>query len=120
MSHHFRLLTLLLLSACSTSQGGLTTIEDAEAYAQSRGVVLTNKKEDLDQRVAPRSYGYKANGSVDCDVIQFASTEAATTWKKAMDSLPMGTAVRIQKGPVVLAVWGATDAERQKVVDALK
>ena len=110
---------LLALGACSKDQG-LATIEDAEAFAKARGVVLTEKTEHKEQIVAPRSYGYRANGTVDLDITQFASPEAAGKWKTLMNDLPLGSATRIQKGPLVLSVWGATDAERQKVISALQ
>jgi hypothetical protein len=113
-------LFLLLLAACSKS-GELATVEDAEAYAQAHGVLLTEKKEDTEQAVAPRAFHYMVDSTVKVGITQFASADGAANWKKMMDDSPlMGGGVRIQKGPVVFLVWGATDAERQKVVDALK
>lgn len=115
------LLLLLSLSACSKSDtsGDLATIEDAESYAQARGVVLTEKKEDTDQAVAPRAYNYM-HGAVKVGITQFASTNAAATWKKLVDDTPLGTETIVVKGSVAFSIWGATDAERQKVIGALK
>lgn len=111
-------LALLPLSACKPT--GLQTIEEAESFAKERGVVLSEKKEVQGQMVAPRAYGYKANGAVDVAVFQFASDKAATTWKTASEEMPLGRETFVQKGPVVFAIYGATDTERQKVIEVLK
>jgi hypothetical protein len=106
-------------AACEKPQPGIATVEDAEAFAMARGVVLTDKTEDAAQGVAPRAYDYKA-GAVEVGIIQFHTAKAAATWKEMMDGLPMASETRVRKGAVVFQIWGATDAERQDVIAALK
>ncbi|EPX56155.1 hypothetical protein D187_007497 [Cystobacter fuscus DSM 2262] len=108
----------VLLSVSACSKPGLATIEEAESFAQARGVVLTDKKEDTDQIVAPRSYDYKS-GEIKIGITQFNTPEAAETWRKAMDEMPGGETL-VPKGHVVFSIWGGADADRQKLIAALK
>ncbi|WP_043429643.1 hypothetical protein [Cystobacter fuscus] len=108
----------VLLSVAACSKSGLATIEEAESFAQARGVVLTDKKENTDQIVAPRCYGYRS-GATNVSVFQFNTPEAAETWRKAMDEMPGGETL-VPKGHVVFSIWGGVDADRQKVIAALK
>ncbi|RKG99196.1 hypothetical protein [Corallococcus carmarthensis] len=112
------LAVVLALSAVACSKG-LDTIESAESFAKSRGVVLTEKTEDKGQVVAPRSYDYKA-GDVEVAIMQFHTSDAAGKWKEMMDDSPFAPEVRVHKGNVIFMVWGGDDAARQKVVAALQ
>jgi hypothetical protein len=98
----------------------LSTIEEAEAFAESRGVVLAGKTENKEQMVALRSFDYTANGSVHLGILQFASPASAAQWKRMLDDLPFGQEYRIQKGPIAFTFFGDRDADVQKVLAALK
>ncbi|NNB96683.1 hypothetical protein HI113_22555 [Corallococcus exiguus] len=108
----------LALSAVACSKG-LDTIESAEAFAKSRGVVLTAKTEDTKQVVAPRCFDYQA-GRSRVGILQFNSPEAARAWKESMDAMPIEPAQRIQSGSIVFEVRGESDEDKQKVVAALQ
>ncbi|RKH11986.1 hypothetical protein D7X74_24510 [Corallococcus sp. CA047B] len=112
------LVVALALSVIACSKG-LDTIESAEAFAKSRGVVLTEKTEDKEQIVAPRCFDYKGHGA-DVRLLQFNSHDAAAEWKKRMDGIPIEPAQRIQSGHIVIEVRADDDATQQKVVAALQ
>ncbi|MFY0567057.1 hypothetical protein ACN28E_24910 [Archangium lansingense] len=98
----------------------MTTIEEAELFVASRGVVLTGKKEDTDQIVAPRSYDYVTSDGVRVGVTQFHTEKAATTYRRAFEDVPLGGETYLQRGRIIISIWGATDAKRQAVIKTLE
>jgi hypothetical protein len=98
----------------------LRTIEEAEAYAAARGVVLADKEENTGQIVAPRAFSYRAGPAVHVSITQFNSAKAAARWLKDMSALPFGIATSVQRGAIVFAVSGEGDREVQAVASALR
>ncbi|RKH09333.1 hypothetical protein D7X74_29855 [Corallococcus sp. CA047B] len=112
------LFIVIALSAIACSKG-LDTIESAEAFAKSRGVVLAEKTEDTKQAVAPRCFDYRS-GEVYVGILQFNTAEAAKAYKEVMDQSPLSSEQKIVHGPIMFMVAEGSDSERQKVVAALQ
>ena len=98
----------------------LSTVEEAEAYCASRGVALTNKKEDLKQIIAPLSFDYVTSGGVNVGILQFNSARTASDFASLSTNAEMGDEVFIAVGRVVFGVWGGADGDARAVVDLLK
>ncbi|NBD09279.1 hypothetical protein GTY96_09875 [Corallococcus sp. c25j21] len=114
-----RMLAIAIALSTVACSKGLDTIESAEAFAKTRGVVLTEKTEDAKQMVAPRCFDYQS-GASKVGILQFNSVDAARKWKETMDGIPLEPAQRIQHGAIVFEVRGESDAEKQKVAAALQ
>lgn len=103
----------------STETGGtkgLNTIEDAETFAEDRGIKLTNKTEDDVFVLAQRSFDYDV-GEVDVSIHQFGTAEAAESWAEVLTS--SGEQI-VVNGRVAFQVCCGPDADEQKILVALK
>ncbi|QSQ17241.1 hypothetical protein [Myxococcus landrumensis] len=111
-------LLLVVMLAAPTLTKRLDTIEDGEAFAESRGIMLSAKLENTRQAIAPRSYDYKV-GDVELGITQFATGRAAKTWCEVATSTP-GFGDIVCNGLVAFQMVGGEDVDRRRMVSALK
>lgn len=85
---------VLAVAGCGTTKT-LNTIEDAEKFTTSKGIVLTDKQEIPFEEVhiGKRIANYKVEGVDEAEVrlIQFKTPEAATNWVAYVNALPFST-----------------------------
>jgi hypothetical protein len=119
------LVILIILASCSTD----FTIEEAEEYVHSRGVVLTEKQVMEGQGVALEGYEYKVEGAA-LRILRFKSSSEAKRWVDAMSDLATKFAkergleykpMYVIKHNVVIFPDARDDHEREKeIYEALK
>lgn len=112
-------LLLVVMLAAVPPVKRLDTIEAAEAHAASRGIVMTEKVENIGQAIAPRAFDYKL-GNTEIGITQFATRRAAKTWCDLATAMPGLFGDVVCNGLIAFQVIGGEDSERQAVVSALK
>ncbi len=101
-----------------TDGSQLMRIEEAEVFALSKGIILTEKKEQS-KGITDRSVEFKAQSSVSLVILQFPSVLAAKTWKDMVDGLPFAPAVPVLNGAVAFVIHEGPEATRAEIYGRL-
>lgn len=109
---------LISTASCSADSTKVQTIEEAETLIAAKGLILKDKKQNMDVIVGDRVFKYTID-DIGVSLLQFSSEKAMNAWADMIESSPIGGSKIFRKGQVAIQVWQGPDDVRQKILSAL-